>query len=43
LAQYKVFGVWGATVEEGVVLMSQEEANGEAVFIDIHNSKTFYD
>jgi hypothetical protein len=41
LAQYKIFGVWGATVEEGVVLMSQEEANGEAVFIDIHNSRLF--
>ncbi len=36
-APYNILGVWGATVEEGVVVMSLEHSKGEAVFIDRTN------
>ncbi len=37
LASYNIIGVWGVSVDEGAVVMSQAESKGEAVFIDLDN------
>jgi len=34
-----VIGFWGVPVDEGFVVLSQKEAHGEAVFIDLMNHK----
>ena len=39
LMQKGVVAFWGVPVEEGLVVMNQKEANGEAVFIDTHKNK----
>ena len=39
LAPFGVVGFWGVPVEDGVVVLKQGEAQGEAVFIDIRDRK----
>ncbi|MBL7663622.1 MAG: hypothetical protein JNM93_00700 [Bacteriovoracaceae bacterium] len=41
LASENIMGFWGATVDQGIVIMKQSDSKGEAVFIDIHNHKLF--
>jgi hypothetical protein len=36
LAPLGIIGLWGVPVDEGVVVMSQKNAGGEGVFIDIN-------
>ena len=33
-----IIGFWGVPVDEGVVILSQDESEGEAVFVDVLNS-----
>ncbi len=39
LAHYGILGLWGVTVDEGMVLQRIHESRGEAVFIDILGSR----
>lgn len=39
LMEQGVLAFWGVPVEEGLVVMNQKEANGEAVFLDIEKNK----
>lgn len=41
LAPHGVLGLWGVTVDEGVVLQRATESKGEAVFIDVVGLKVF--
>jgi hypothetical protein len=35
LAAHDVFGFWGVTTQDGIVVMKQSQAFGEAVFVDV--------
>ncbi|MBY0412819.1 MAG: hypothetical protein K2Q18_01575, partial [Bdellovibrionales bacterium] len=39
LAQHGILGLWGVTVDEGMVLQRVTESKGEAVFIDVVGNK----
>lgn len=39
LVEQGILAFWGIPVEEGLVVMSQKESAGEAVFIDMENNK----
>jgi hypothetical protein len=39
LAPFDIVGTWGVPVDEGMVLLSQKDSNGEAVFVDLDSMK----
>jgi hypothetical protein len=36
-----IIGFWGVPVEEGMVILKRKESQGEAVFIDVREGRTF--
>lgn len=41
LVHHGILGLWGVTVDEGIVLQRVIESKGEAIFIDIRNNRIF--
>ncbi|MCO4795347.1 MAG: hypothetical protein KC493_16630 [Bacteriovoracaceae bacterium] len=41
LSSFGVISFWGVPVDEGVVVLNQDQSNGEAVYIDVMNNRIF--